>query len=176
LPTKKDGTGRLPPRSWTASAGWGTVLIVAYVVVALAPFALVLILNGGFRDNILVELGRGAALVGFVLLVLHVVLAGRFKRLDAPFGLDVVMRFHKRMAIVAVVLLLAHPLLFVIGRGSLALLSTDMPWPIDLGKAALAWAFLIVIFAMLFEQFGVDYNVWLFTHKAAVLILSRNAK
>jgi len=33
--------------------------------------------------------------------VLQVVLAGRFRRLDAPFGLDRLMQFHKAMAVLA---------------------------------------------------------------------------
>jgi predicted ferric reductase len=164
-------TDLLPPRTWAQSKAWGLALIVAYCLVAITPLTLVLILNGGLRENTLVEVGRGAALLGFTLLVMQVVLAGRFRNLDAPFGLDWVMQFHKAMAFLAGSLLLAHPILISLGYGSLALFSTDTSWPIDLGKAALGFVLAMIAFSLLFEEVGVDYNVWRFVHKSVVLVI-----
>jgi predicted ferric reductase len=144
--------------------------MVAYSLAAIGPFALMLVLNGGLRENILLDLGRGAALTGFTLVVLQVVLAGRFRRLDAPFGLDRLMQFHKAMAVLAGGLLLAHPILISLGLGSFALFTTDTPWPIDLGKAALGFVLVMIVFSLLFEELGVDYNVWRFLHKSIVLV------
>jgi len=102
--------------------------------------------------------------------VLQVVLASRFRGLDAPFGLDWLMQFHKTMAILAGVLLLTHPILISLGLGNFALFSANTPWPIDLGKAALGFTFAMIIFSLVFEQMGVDYNVWRFLHKSLVAV------
>jgi predicted ferric reductase len=161
----------LPPRRWTQARTWGYLLILAYSLVAIGPFAFVLILHGGLRGNTLIDVGRGAALTGFTLLVLQVVLAGRFRSLDAPFGLDLLMQFHKAMSILAGGLLLTHPILISIGLGSFRLFSTDTPWPVDLGKAALAFTLAMIVFSMTFESMGVDYNVWRFLHKSIVLVI-----
>ena len=161
----------LPPRKWTQARVWGFLLIMVYSLVAIGPFAFLLILHGGLRENALIDLGRGAALIGFTLLVLQVVLAGRFRSVDAPFGLDSVMQFHKAMSVLAGVLLLVHPILISLGLGSLVLFSNSTPWPIDLAKAALGFTLAMIVFSMTFEQMGVDYNVWRFLHKSIVLVL-----
>jgi len=161
----------LPPRKWVQAKAWGFVLIIAYSLVAIGPFASMLILHGGLREKALVDLGRGAALTGFTLVVLQVVLAGRFRSLDAPFGLDSLMQFHKAMAILAGGLLLVHPILISLGVGNFSLLSSNTPWPVDLGKVALGFVLAMIVFSMIFEQMGVDYNVWRFLHKSIVVVV-----
>ena len=81
------------------------------------------------------------------------------------------MQFHKAMSILAGGLLLTHPILISLGLGSFPLFSTDTPWPMDLGKAALAFTLAMIVFSMTFESMGVDYNVWRFLHKSIVLVL-----
>jgi predicted ferric reductase len=163
--------GPLPSWQWAQSRAWGAILIVLYFVAAVWPFVFVRILNRGLRDSILVELGRAAALVGFSQMVLQVVLAGRFKRLDAPFGLDRLMQFHKAMAVLGGTLLLIHPILISLGLGSFALFTSETPWPIDLGKAALAFALVMIVFSTTFDLLAVDYNIWRFIHKSMILIV-----
>jgi len=63
-----------PPLGWQDTACWGALLAAIYVLLA-------------------------AAMFGFSLVCLQVVLAGRFKTVDRPFGLDVLMRFHKAMGV-----------------------------------------------------------------------------
>jgi len=141
---------------WQDTACWGAFLAVIYVLLAAAPVLLALADNPSAGGSAAVQAALAAAMFGFSLICLQVVLAGRFKTVDRPFGLDVLMRFHKAMGILAVPLLLSHPLLLAWGHQSWRLFSFDMPWQVNLGKATLLVLLLGVIFALCFLKLGVD--------------------
>ena len=117
------------------------------------------------------EIALAAGMLGFSLLCLQVLLAGRFKTVDRPFGLDVLMKFHKAMAVVAGCLLLSHPVLLAVGHQSWHLFTFDTSWQVNWGKAALFLVVLGVLFAMFFTKFGVDYNLWRFGHKGMIFVV-----
>ena len=155
---------------WRHSRTWAVCLFIGYVVIVVSIVALAL-LNSGVSRGFVLDLALGCGLVGFAILTLQVVLASRFKWLDSPFGLDVVMRFHSRVALLAGVLLVLHPILLMVAHGNLRLLSFQTSWRVDVGKAALALLVLGILFALYFNKLGVDYNVWRFAHKGMVLVV-----
>lgn len=156
--------------SWKHGRVWGLCLFLGYVVIAISP-ALVALLAAPSQPGFVQNLALGCALVGFAILTLQVVLAARFKWLDYPFGLDVVMQFHPRAAMLAGVLLVLHPILLMVSHRSLGLLSFQTSWQVYLGKAALALLILGILFATYFSKLGVDYNVWRFLHKGMVFVV-----
>jgi predicted ferric reductase len=133
---------------------WGATLrILLYVAFVLLPVILAT-LFGGETANIFAALGRHFALMGFAMLILQVVIAARIKWIERAFGFDILIRYHKHMAILAGCLLLAHPLLLAIGGGGWRLLiGLDVPWYIWLGKATLLALLL---------------NVWLSSYQTAL--------
>lgn len=156
--------------SWKHSRAWAVCLFIGYVVVVVSIVALALPGSGASRGFVL-NLALGCGLVGFAILTLQIVLASRFKWLDSPFGLDAVMQFHPRVALLAGVLLVAHPILLMVAHGNLALLSFQTSWRVDLGKAALLLLVLGILSALYFSKLGVDYNVWRFLHKGMVFVV-----
>jgi predicted ferric reductase len=160
----------VPKISWQDSLWWGIVLVALYILLAAAPVLLAVIDSPDSGDPLLVEIALAAALFGFSLICLQVLLAGRFKTIDRPFGLDVLMRFHKSMGLLALVLLVGHPVLMALGHGSWHIFTFDTSWRVYLGKAALLLLVLGVLFALFFQKLRVDYNVWRFSHKAMVAV------
>lgn len=158
---------------WQDSFRWGIFLICLYILLAVAPVIFALIDTPASDAPLLVEISLAAGLTGFSLLCLQVLLAGRFKAIDRPFGLDILMQFHKYMGMAAMVLLLAHPVLLALGHGSWGLFTFDTSWRVNLGKTALLLLVIGVLFALFFLKFGVDYNIWRFSHKGmfAVIVL-----
>jgi predicted ferric reductase len=67
-------------------------------------------LGGSFT----IELGVGAGFIGLSLMVLEFALISRIKFAAQPFGEDALQLFHNVMGIVALCLLLAHPLLLIL--------------------------------------------------------------
>ena len=148
----------------------GICLSVMYLFLSI--FALILaFFDPNLPEAFLTELGKGAALTGFTLLILQVVISARFKFIDRPFGLDVVMHLHKHMAIFAAILLLSHPVLLALGHKSAKLFFFETSWQVNLGKVALLLLLLTILFAISFKMLRVDYQVWRFSHKGSIFIV-----
>ncbi|NIV91312.1 oxidoreductase, partial [candidate division KSB1 bacterium] len=112
--------------------------IALYGAIVLSPLALSLVLGAGRQKGVALETGKSFALVAFAILVMQFVLAARLKWIERPFGLDSIFRFHKAMAILAVTLLIMHPLLLSVGTpGWFLLTSLDVPWYIWAGRVGL---------------------------------------
>src|SRR5258708_31941857 len=95
-----DAAGANPPESpWFARRSWGTLLCALYPMLAVAP----MIALHGFGHEAdhsgTAEFAVNCALMGFTLLAMQFVLTARFPWLEAPFGLDVVLRVHCAMAL-----------------------------------------------------------------------------
>ena len=159
------------PFGFFDSTAWGFLLVSAYILLGLLPLILAYAARpqgeGGFAD----QAAYGAALIAFVILALQPLLSARFRWLERPFGQDALMRFHKRMAILATLLLIAHPLLLAAGHSGWSLLTTwQMPWPIQLGRLALLILIAGALIAIFRQKLPLDYNRWRGAHKAIILV------
>src|SRR3712207_3930455 len=100
----------------------GVFRVLVYLAVTIAP--LVLAWSGmepgrGFLIDFSVALG----FVGLSLMGLQFLVAARFQSVAAPFGIDVLLQYHRQIGYVSLLFILAHPLLlFVADTGYLALL------------------------------------------------------
>lgn len=121
-------------------------------------------------QSLLLKLGRAAGLMAFVMLSYQAVLTCRLKWLDRLFAIDRITNYHKGMGITVTCLLIAHLSLILAASQSTRLLSMNTPWQVNLGKAALSVVLVIVILALTFEAFGIDYNIWRLSHKLALFI------
>ena len=163
--------GNVARLTWADSRGARVVLVVAYLVVVATPVVIASFAGLRVGGRLLVRLGADAALLGFAILALQVLLSARLRLLDRPFGLDVVMRFHKYLAIAAGVLLVLHPVLLALGHRSAWLFSRETGWRINLGKAGYVLLLLVILSALLFRRLHVNYQSWRFLHKGAVLLV-----
>lgn len=142
-----------------------------YFLVAVSPVALAFAFDSRPDISSMWGLGRVAGLLGFSLLVLQVALGSRLKGADRAFGLDAVVAFHKKMAAVCGLLILAHPMLLAVGMGSTYLFTLDAGWKVNLGQVAFLLLFVTILSALLFRVVGMDYNIWRFFHKGAILVV-----
>jgi len=142
----------------------GLVRIVAYVLLAVGPVVLAALL-GLMPRSVVYELGRFCALAGFALLALQFLLAARIRWIERPFGFDILIRFHRHMAILATALIVAHPLLLAAGgAGTDLLLGLDQPWAVWLGKAALVLLLLNVLLSVFQRRVALDFEHWRLLH------------
>jgi predicted ferric reductase len=167
LDSKPDGS----QRNKASSPAPALFFIGAYVLLAILPLLLAFLLRPRTGKPLFWELGAGAALVGFSLMLLQTVVAARLKLITRFFKLDQLLRFHKKMGIFACCLILCHPILLALGMRNTLLFSSKVPWNITLGKATLALLVLLVLFALLYRLFGVGYRTWRFTHKGAIIVI-----
>lgn len=148
-------------------------LISLYVAAILCPLALSLLVGKRGDDPFVYQLGLGAGLAGFSLLLMHFVLATRLKWVEQPFGLDTVLLFHRAMGVLSFVLVLGHPLLMAAGRSKWSLLfGLHEHWYIWVGRGALLLLFVQTLLAVFRASLRLEYERWkVFHNTAAVLLL-----
>ncbi|HYW26548.1 MAG TPA: ferric reductase-like transmembrane domain-containing protein [Terriglobales bacterium] len=170
--------GARPQPAWRRPAGIapgvrrvlaGAALIAAYVAVCLAPLAIVSIGSHAPGRPFLVELSVALGYVGLAMLVLQFTLVSRIKWLAAPFGIDILQRFHRQVSFVALGFVLAHPALLLVQSVPTYLPLFDLrtaPWRARFAVASVA-ALLFVVFVSLWRRkLRLSYEIWKLTHGA----------
>jgi predicted ferric reductase len=145
----------------------GMMRIILYLLIILAPLLLVTIITPGtlHEQGILYEIGKNFGLTAFMILMLQPLIAGRFKWIEAPFGLDILIRFHKYMAFFAICLLILHPVLLAAGGlGWKLLIGIDLPWYIWVAKITLVLLLVHVGLSAFQNQIGIKFEKWRFSH------------
>ena len=145
-----------------------------YSLLVLAPLVLAFSgtvpASGGFAWDFAMALGfAGVAMVG-----VQFVLTARFKRLAAPFGIDIVYYVHRYLAVVLLVLVLGH--VVIVGW-----VDPDSVGPLDprvapgymtVGRIALAALLLVTLTSLWRKRLRIEYDVWRHLHAGlAVLAL-----
>ena len=87
----------------------GVVWIGLYLAVVLAPVGLMLAPPAPTGRAFWVELSVALGSVGLTQIGVQFVLISRFRPLTGPYGLDVVLKYHRQIAVVALGFVLLHP-------------------------------------------------------------------
>ncbi|NOX67029.1 MAG: ferredoxin reductase family protein [Chlorobi bacterium] len=112
------------------------------------------------------------ALLGFTILSLQFILSARIKWFERPFGLDIILHFHRAMAIFAVFLLLIHPILLSAGSKGFSLLyELDVSPFIWIGRIVLILLLLIIFISMYRVTIQMDFQRWLRAHSTLAIII-----
>ncbi len=156
---------------WFAGVGWGVLLCTAYPLLILTPLAVFAIASPNSKRAPSAEMGVGCALVAFTILALQFVISARLRWVEAPFGLDVVLRFHRTMALVAMGLLCIHPLLIAAGESWGLLTRWRVHWSIWAGRLALLLLFAHVAAAICRRLMRLRYERWRQIHNVVAVLL-----
>lgn len=160
----------LAPASATAPApktkprlsarAWAGFLAMLYPLLILAPLAIFTVLNRGSDHSPAEKVGIGCAVVGYTILALQFVITGRFRWLEAAFGLDVLLVLHRVMALVATAALLVHPVLVAWGEGWPLLTGLRVYWYIWVGRVTLALLLVQVLAGLSRRVVRLPYERW----------------
>ncbi len=146
--------------------------LLVYIFIALFPVTLAVVQLPTVGGNFLYEFGRNAALAAFCILALQPVLTARFSWIDRPVGTVNCLRFHKAMGVLALALLLLHPMSLAEGGAGLKLLTSwDVPWFVVVGKVALIILTVHVVLALLRSTLRFNYQTWKNVHAAASTLI-----
>jgi predicted ferric reductase len=147
---------------WLQGAFW----IAVYLLLTSAPLLILLIgptpPGREFWRELSVALGFG----GLAMMALQFVLTARFKVIKAPYGSDVVYHFHQQISLVALVLILAHPLLlFTNSPDTLGLLNLlTAPWRARAGVVAVLSLVALIAASLWRKRFKIEYTRWRIWH------------
>jgi predicted ferric reductase len=156
---------------WFAGVAWGALLCAAYPLLILTPLAVFAVASPDSYHAPSAEIGVNCAVVAFTILAMQFVISARPRWLDGPFGLDIVLRFHRTMALVAMGLACIHPLLIASDEGWGLLTRWRANWSIWAGRLALLLLFVHAAAAAFRRIMRLRYETWRHIHNVAAFLL-----
>jgi predicted ferric reductase len=140
--------------------------LTVFIILSLVP--LIVAISGstpGYR-GFWTELGVGLGFIGFGILSLQFLFSGRYRKIAPTFGMDNILQFHREMGIVAVIFVIAHPVINILANPEF--ISYFDPG-VNLMRAVALYfvsAFLIIILATSLWRmaFRLDYERWRLIH------------
>lgn len=144
----------------------GVFWISLYLVVVLVPVFLMLVPPTPSGRHFWLEFSVALGFVGLTQIGIQFLLIARFKSVTAPYGIDAILKYHRQIAMVALAIILAHPLIIVIDNPSrLKLLNPfggNMASRSALGSVLAL--LLIVVTSVYRERLKLNYEWWRYTH------------
>jgi predicted ferric reductase len=154
---------------WFARRPWGIFLMALYPILVLSPLAILTMLQPESDRPRIAEAGVECGTVALPILAVQFVIAGRFRWIEAPFGLDVLLSFHRAMAMVAVALLCVHPLLVAAGNEWSLLTRLNVHWYIWAGRATLTLLLAHILFNLWRRSLKLSHERWRQLHSVFAL-------
>ena len=152
----------------------GVLWLTLYLIAVLAPIALMLLPPVPTGRSFLVELSMALGFVGLTQIGLQFILIGRFKPLTYPYGMDVVLKYHKQIAVVAMIFVFIHPVLLLIEHPARVALLNPFggTWASKAGLAAVVGLVVLAVTSIWREKLGINYERWRGLHTIlGILIL-----
>ena len=147
----------------------GAVWLIVYLFFILAPlFALLAGTLPPTRD-FWTEFSVAIGYSGLAMMGLQFGLTARFRHVTEPWGEDVIYHFHRQISLIAVGLVVAHPIiLFVVRPELLALLnSIQAPWRAHFAALSIYSLIALVVTALWRAKWNIRYETWhLMPHRA----------
>jgi predicted ferric reductase len=144
----------------------GAVWLILYLFFILAPlFALLAGTLPPTRD-FWTEFSVAIGYSGLAMMGLQFGLTARFRYVTDPWGEDVIYHFHRQISLIAVGLVIAHPLiLFAVRPELLALLnSIQTPWRARFAAVSIYSLIALVVMALWRAKWNIRYETWHFWH------------
>ncbi|MGY6587433.1 MAG: ferredoxin reductase family protein [Wenzhouxiangella sp.] len=140
---------------------WLALLLIG----ALLPLGIALLAAPSSR-GFWVEFGAGLGLLGLGLMVMQTLTTGRSKKIAADYGSDNLMHVHRRLGLLAVPLVLAHPLTLLLAEPAyLRFLDPRDDWLRAFSLWGLMLMLLIILVSSLWRQaLGLSYENWRLLH------------
>ena len=154
---------------WFARVPWGVFLMVLYPALILMPLAILTALQPQSDRSRIAEAGVDCATIALPILALQFVIAGRFRWIEAPFGLDVLLAFHRAMGLLAASLLCVHPLLVAAGNEWSLLTRLNVHWYIWAGRSALALLLAHILLSLRRRSLNLSHEHWRQLHTVFAL-------
>ena len=150
----------------------GAVWVILYLLFILAPlFALLTGAIPPARD-FWTEFSVAIGYAGLAMMGLQFGLTARFRYVTRPWGEDVIYHFHRQISLIAMALVVAHPLiLFAVRPELLALLnSIQAPWRARFAALSTYSLIALVVMALWRARLNISYEAWHLSHIVLALL------
>jgi predicted ferric reductase len=150
----------------------GAVWVILYLLFILAPLFALLAGSIPPARDFWTEFSVALGYAGLAMMGLQFGLTARFRYVTQPWGEDVIYHFHRQISLVAVALVVAHPLiLFAVRPELLALLnSIQAPWRARFAALSIYALIALVVMALWRAKLKLGYETWHLTHIVLALV------
>lgn len=144
--------------------------IGAYLVLTLLPLLVLLLYPPTPNDNrgFWTEFSVGLGFIGLAMMALQFALTARLNRIEASYGIDIILQFHRYISLVAFAFILIHPtILFVTRPETLQLLNFfEAPWRARAAVLSTLALIVLVITSVGRKRLKIPYEAWQSLHGA----------
>jgi predicted ferric reductase len=150
----------------------GAVWILVYLLFVLAPLFALLFGSHPPARSFWTEFSIAIGYSGLAIMGLQFGLTARFRHVTEPWGEDVIYHFHRQISLIAVALVIAHPIILFIERPELLRLLNSFSAPWRARFAALSTYSLIAIVAMAIwrTRLKLSYESWHLSHVVLAVV------
>ena len=144
----------------------GAVWIVTYLLFVLAPLFALLLGSHPPARGLWTEFSVAIGYSGLAMMALQFGLTARFRYVTEPWGEDVIYHFHRQISLVAVALVVAHPIILFIARPELLSLlnSITAPWRARFAALSTYSLLALVATAVWRTKLRLRYETWHLLH------------
>ncbi len=150
----------------------GCFWIGLYLALVLAPLFLLIVGPAPAGSGFLWDLSAAVGFAAAAMIAVMFILTARFKRATAPFGIDIIYYFHRQIALVGFLFLLAHPLLLLAADPRLFFImrSGVSPYHLVAGIAAFLAMAALMVSSLWRKQLGIHYDAWRLWHVGLAIL------
>jgi predicted ferric reductase len=150
----------------------GTVWIIVYLLFILAPLFALLAGSLPPPRDFWTEFSVAIGYAGLAMMGLQFGLTARFRYVTEPWGEDVIYHFHRQLSLIAVGLVIAHPLILFAVRPELLVLlnSITAPWRARFAALSIYSLIALVVMALWRVKLKIRYETWHLTHIVLAIV------
>lgn len=150
----------------------GIFWIGLYLLLVLAPLFVLILAPAPPGNGFVHDLSMALGFAGAAMMAVMFVLTARFKRATAPFGIDLIYYFHRQIALVALLFVVAHPVLLLMNDPGLwpYLHPAVSPLYLDAGVGSLLALLALVGASLWRKRFGIHYDGWRLWHVILAIV------
>jgi len=153
----------------------GAFWIAAYLMIILLPLLILLLYPPTPSDERSVWLEFSAALgfIGLAMMAMQFALTARINRVEASYGVDLILQFHRYTSIVAFFFILIHPIIVFIDNPETLQLLNFIEAPPRARMAVIATLALIAIIVTSIwrQKLNIPYESWRIAHGILAVII-----
>jgi predicted ferric reductase len=144
----------------------GAAWVILYLFFILAPLFALLVGPLPPTRDFWTEFSVAIGYSGLAMMGLQFGLTARFRYVTEPWGEDVIYHFHRRISLIALGLVVAHPLILFAARPELLALlnSIQAPWRARFAALSIYSLIALVVMALWRAKWNIRYETWHLTH------------
>ncbi|MDO3377218.1 ferredoxin reductase family protein [Geoalkalibacter halelectricus] len=144
----------------------GFFWIALFLAVVLLPVCLLLVAPTPSGRPFWLEFSLALGFFGMTQIAVQFVLIARFKSLTAPYGIDVILQLHRHLALVALAVILLHPLIILIDNPSRLKLLNPLSgnWASRFALVSVLCLLILAGTSLFREKLKLNYEYWRFSH------------